>query len=74
MRHGEMSWENPAEIERATENFYLFIRFKPPHSNQLPDDKMYTTDAPLTFIPDAFTIFVIIFSILLIIAWIALLL
>jgi hypothetical protein len=45
-----------------------------PHSNQLPDDRMYTTDAPLIFTPDASTIFVIVFSILLIIAWIALLL
>jgi hypothetical protein len=35
---------------------------------------MYTTDAPLVFTPDASTVFVIVFSILLIIAWIALLL
>jgi hypothetical protein len=35
---------------------------------------MYTTNAPLIFIPDASTIFVIIFAAILIIAWIALLL
>jgi hypothetical protein len=53
----------------------LFIHpFQNPHSNQLPDDRMYTTDAPLVFTPDASTVFVIVFSILLIIAWIALLL
>jgi hypothetical protein len=35
---------------------------------------MYTTDAPLTFTSNASSIFVIVFSVLLIIAWIALLL
>jgi hypothetical protein len=47
--------------------------FRPP-LNQLPESRMYTTDAPLVFIPDASTIFVIVFSTLLIIAWIALIL
>jgi hypothetical protein len=35
---------------------------------------MYTTDALLVFIPDASTIFVIVFAALLIIAWITLIL
>jgi hypothetical protein len=35
---------------------------------------MYITDAPLVFIPNASTIFVIVFATLLIIAWIALIL
>jgi hypothetical protein len=58
--------------ERRKTSIYSFL--SNPHSNQLSNDRMYTTDAPLVFTPDASTIFVIIFSILLIIAWIALLL
>jgi hypothetical protein len=67
--HGR-TWQKLKERRKTS----IYSSVSNPHSNQLPNDRMYTTDTLLIFTPDASTIFIIIFSILLIIAWIALLL
>jgi hypothetical protein len=72
MERGEMSWENLSMIKSPTENFYLFIRFDPHSIKSLKAE--CTLPMPPSFLFPTSTIFIIVFSILLIIAWIVLIL
>jgi hypothetical protein len=68
-----MSWENPAGIKRATENFIYSLSFKSPTQSPLP--AMFFVNPVTTsiaFVPDASTIFVLVFAALLVIVWCAL--
>jgi hypothetical protein len=72
MEHGEISWENPLTTKSDGNLIYSF--HSNPHS--IISIRMFIVDTPtpIVFIADAPTIFVLVFTTLLFIAWIAIIL
>jgi hypothetical protein len=72
MEHGEISWENPSTTKSNENLIYSF--HSNPHS--IISIRMFIVDAPtpIIFVADAPTVFVLVFTTLLFIAWIALIL
>jgi hypothetical protein len=73
MEHGEISWENPSMIKVQWK--ILFIPFIP-NLHSIISIRMFIVDAPtpIVFVADTLTIFVLVFTTLLFITWIALIL